>query len=192
MSMKIWIDAGHGRDLKGVNDPGAVHPSGRTEADDNLRYAKELEKQFKAKGFEVIMTRTREDENPSINERCALERKTGCVLALSCHRNAAGPAANGFECWVHSRAPESFIAWGKGIAAAVAPLGLRTRGVYRGAPGYPDFGVNRLTNSPSMLLELGFVTSEADNAVFDAKLEKLCGAIVDGCIRFLRERGKMI
>ena len=191
MSMKIWIDAGHGRNQKGVDDPGAVHPSGRTEADDNLRYAKELEKQFKAKGFEVVMTRTKEDENPTINDRCAIERKNGCVLALSCHRNGAGPTATGFEAWVHSRAPESFIGWGKKIAAGIAPLGLKTRGIYRGAPGYADFGVNRLTNSPSMLLELGFVTNDQDNAVFDQKLSQLCKAIVDGCIEFLKERGKL-
>ena len=57
--------------------------------------------------------------------------------------------------------------------------------------GYADFGVNRLTNSPSMLLELGFVTSDRDNAVFDQKLTQLCKAIVDGCIEFLKERNKL-
>ena len=188
--MKIWIDAGHGRAPK-HNDPGAVHASGRTEADDNLKYAKELEKQFKAKGFEVIMTRTREDENPTINDRCAIERKKGCVLALSCHRNGATPPATGLEAWGHSRAPESFIDWGKSIAEKIAPLGLKTRGIYRGAPGYTDFGVNRLTNSPSMLLELGFVTNDHDNEIFDRKLPQLCRAIVDGCIEFLKERGEL-
>ena len=183
--MKIWIDAGHGG-----SDPGAVHPSGRTEADDNLKYANELARQFREKGFTVVMPRTG-NESVTINDRCAIERKNGCVLALSCHRNGAGPTATGFEAWVHSRAPESFIGWGKSIAEKIAPLGLKTRGIYRGAPGYADFGVNRLTNSPSMLLELGFVTSDQDNAVFDQKLSQLCKAIVDGCIEFLRERGKI-
>ena len=42
-----------------------------------------------------------------------------------------------------------------------------------------------------MLLELGIVTNDQDNAVFDQKLSQLCKAIVDGCIEFLKERGKL-
>lgn len=184
MALKIWIDAGHG-----AGDSGAVHRLGRKESDDNLAYANDLARQFRAKGYVVIMPRTAADQKIDISQRCKIERDNRCALALSCHRNGGIPLANGFEVWVHSRAPESFIGWGKNIAARVAKLGMRTRGVFRGAPSYTDFGVNSNTTSPSMLIELGFVSSDSDNAIFDAKLPQLCTAIVEGCEIFLKERG---
>lgn len=186
---KIWIDAGHGG-----TDPGAVHAaSGRKESDDTLRYALELARQFAALGFTPVLTR-KIDESMTINARCAIERAQGCILALSCHRNAAGASANGAETWVHSRAPQPFVDWGGDMLDRIARLGMRKRGSYKGTPqgkGYSDFGVNRLTNSASMLIELGFVTSDADNALFDAKLPELCGCIVESSVAFLKVRGKI-
>lgn len=179
--MKVWIDPGHGG-----TDSGALHASGRTEKEDNLRYAFELRRQFQAQGWEVVMTRE-DDRTIGINERCAQEVREHCDLALSCHRNGGVPSANGFETWVLSTAPASFVTWGNDIADKVAALGMRKRGSFKGTPagkGYADFGVNRLTRSPSMLIELGFVSSDQDNAVFDEKLPELCEAIVRGCCRF--------
>lgn len=186
---KIWIDAGHGG-----TDPGAVHPgTKRRESDDALRYALELSRQFAALGFTPVLTR-KIDESMTINARCAIERAQGCILALSCHRNAAGPTAVGAETWVHSRAPQSFVDWGSDMLDGIAKLGMRKRGSHKGTPqgkGYSDFGVNRLTNSASILIELGFVTSDADNAIFDTKLPELCRCIVENSVEFLKVRGKI-
>ncbi len=179
---KIWIDAGHGG-----TDPGAVHASGRTEKADNLAYALELDKQFRARGFETILTRTT-DVSVSLADRIALENKENCALALSCHRNGStSSSANGFEIWMHSKAPDSYVQWGEATCERMKALGFRNRGVHRGYVTDPtlNYAVNRDTKAPSMMVELGFVTSDIDNSIFDMRLSKLCEVIVEECCIFL-------
>jgi hypothetical protein len=67
---KVCIDAGHG------GEPGAVNGK-RTEKEDNLRYAQELEKQFIARGWNVIMTRT-EDKDLKLDVRTSLANANKC------------------------------------------------------------------------------------------------------------------
>ncbi|MEM1486037.1 N-acetylmuramoyl-L-alanine amidase [Oscillospiraceae bacterium PP1C4] len=181
MAKKIWIDPGHGG-----TDSGAIHPSGRTEKEDNLKYALELEKQFRARGLETVLTRST-DVTMSLAARTALENSEGCALALSCHRNGGVASANGFEVWLHSNAPDSFVAWGNAICGRMKELGFKDRGTHKGYVTDPtlNYAVNRDTKSPSMLIEMGFVSSDVDNALFDTKLTGLCAAIADECCTFL-------
>ena len=185
MSKKIWLDPGHGG-----KDSGAVG-CGREEKDDNLRYALELARQFGRQGLEIVITRAN-DTSLSYNQRTGMER--GCDLAICCHRNsAATPSAQGAEIWLHHAAIPSIVEWASDtierLEAAGMPArqGTVARGVYKGYRENPnlDYYCNSGTQSPSMLMELGFVTSPEDNARFDRDYPKYCRAIVQAACAYL-------
>ena len=187
MPKKVWIDAGHGGRASG-----AVSGS-RMEKNDTLTFALELNRQFKAQGFATVLTRST-DKNVTLNARTSLERRAKCDLAISCHRNAAtSPTANGLEVWLHSSAPKSYIAWASDMAQGIAKTGMALRagqgtaGVYKGYRDSPkaNYYANSGTNSPSCMLELGFMGSDKDNALFDDKYKEMCAGVVKASCRFL-------
>ncbi len=177
---KVCIDAGHGG-----SDPGAVSTS-RREKDDNLLYAYELQKQFAAQGWAVVMTRT-EDNNLPLATRTAIANSNKCDIVLSCHRNSySNPAANGAEIWLHSQAPQRYKDWAADNLSCFEEIGFTNRGVKLGhASGSGEYAINRDTIMPSMLIEAGFVTNDKDNALFDTAMSEICDAIVRGCCTFL-------
>lgn len=178
---KLCIDAGHGG-----TDPGAINGT-RLEKDDNLKLALELDKQFRNHGWETVLPR-KEDNFLKLDVRTSIANSEKCDLYLSIHRNGATDTnANGCEIWQHSKAPVSFTQWASDILEKMWLLGFKNRGVKRGYNNDPDkdYAVNRDTDMPSMLLEIGFITNMRDNALFDESLHDICAAIVDGCEKFL-------
>lgn len=177
---KVCIDPGHG-----ANDPGAVYGK-RLEKDDTLRLGLELARRFTARGWQTVMTRT-EDARIVLAERTALANREKCDLYLACHRNSfSSPTANGAEIWLHSKAPQDYKDWAVDILVRLEALGFTNRGVKLGyAGGAGEYAVNRDTTMPSMLLELGFISSEKDNMLFDENLTGICDAIVQSCAKFL-------
>lgn len=177
---KVCIDPGHGG-----NDPGSVSGA-RTEKSDNLKLALLLNSQFLAQGWDTVLTRT-DDNSIILANRTALANKEHCSIYLSCHRNGAiDTSANGCEIWLHSKAPLRYIQWAGDILEQIEPLGFKNRGVKLGYRNNPsaDYAVNRDTDMPSMLLEVGFITNIQDNKLFDEKLEAICRCIVKGCCSF--------
>lgn len=186
MSYTVWLDPGHG----GL-DPGTTWGT-RYEKNDNLIYAKELKIQFLEQGFKVISTRT-DDTFVYLAERTKLERDNKCSIALSCHRNGSTDiSANGAEIWLHSQAPNSYVTWADNILKDLEALGFKNRKTHKGFVSSPtsDYAVNRETNSPSMLIELGFIGNPKDNNLFDSKLPEICACIVKRCCEFLNVKYK--
>ncbi|MDR1629591.1 MAG: N-acetylmuramoyl-L-alanine amidase [Oscillospiraceae bacterium] len=162
MAKKIYIDPGHGR-----NDSGAVKGT-RLEKDDNLRLSLLIAEELKEQDAEVLLSRYN-DTNPG--GRTAQANAWGADYYLAMHRNSAGSGATGNEIWVVSNASQNTILKAKAILDAVCSVdGLPNRGVKKGAPNYTDFGVNRDSVMASALLELGFISNEKDNAVFDKSI----------------------
>lgn len=174
MSKKVCLDCGHGG-----SDPGAVNGA-RTEKADVLRIGLKVRDLLAAQGINVVLTRTA-DKDVSINERCKIANGAKCDYFLSIHRNAASPDAVGNEIWVHSQAVAHVVDKAQKILSAVCAVSGKNRGVKKGAAGnYTDYGVNRDTDMPSALLELGFITSAADNKTFDANFDKYAKAVAKG------------
>lgn len=179
MNAKIFIDPGHGGD-----SIGAVY-KGRKEQDDCLRMALAVKSLLLTqKGIEVLMSRET-DINPSITARAKQANEWGAAYFLSIHRNAANGNANGVEVWIFSKCEIGGETYqkAKNIVDSVCektPFG--NRGVKLGAPNYVDFGVNRLTTMHSCLLELGFIDSVSDNAVFDAYFSETALAIAESAM----------
>ena len=174
MAKKVCLDFGHGG-----SDPGAVNGT-RTEKADVLRLGLKVRDLLTAAGINVVCTRDK-DAYVSINDRCKIANSAKCDYFLSLHRNAATPDAAGNEIWVHSQAVAHVMDKAQKILNAVCAVSGKNRGVKKGAAGnYTDYGVNRDTDMPSALLELGFITSDADNKAFDANLGAYAEAIAKG------------
>lgn len=174
MSKKVCLDCGHGG-----SDPGAVKGS-RTEKADVLRLGLKVRDLLTAAGINVVLTRTA-NESVSINDRCKIANAAKCDYFLSIHRNAATPDAVGNEIWVHSQAVAHVVDKAQKILNAVCAVAGKNRGVKKGAAGnYTDYGVNRDTDMPSALLELGFITSDTDNKSFDTHFDAYAKAIAKG------------
>lgn len=155
----VLIDPGHGG-----NDPGALG-FGYRESDRNLLMAQALADALQEGGVGVQLTRT-SDETCSLVQRTQQENILKPDCFISCHMDAAGNAdACGPSVWVHSKAGEEIFSWGEKVAKGIEDCGCvsnRSTSVHRGYTGDPnaDYWVNRMTNSPSMLIEFGFITNQ--------------------------------
>lgn len=171
MAKKIYIDPGHGG-----RQSGAVNVK-RKESDDVLRLSLKVFELLKNQDCEVRMSRTT-DKDVDINDRCADANRWGADYFLSIHRNAADKSATGNEIWIYSKATDITKAKAQNILNAVCKVdGLRNRGVHKGAPSYTDFGVNRITKMHSALLELGFISNQSDNRVYDKYIDEYALAL---------------
>lgn len=171
MAKIICIDPGHG----GVQ-PGAVNGS-RKEKDDVLKMALAVQKLLAKQGVKVVMTRT-SDKDVEIMDRCAIANNADADYFISIHRNSGG--GTGHEAWVLSSATSATTAKAKTIVDNICKVDGKNRGVKKGAVSYSDYGVNKYSNMPSCLLELGFIDSSADNKSFDKHFDAFALAIAKG------------
>ncbi len=89
---RIVIDPGHGG-----KDPGAISPTGVMEKDLTLEIAKILARRLRADGFEVHLTRTR-DEFLTLEERTGFANRKKADLFVSLHINSHhNSSVNGIE-----------------------------------------------------------------------------------------------
>ena len=95
----IAVDPGHGGD-----DPGAVGPSGYTEAECALDIGLRLRDLLEAGGAEVVMTRTT-DVTVSLSERVNIANNAGADIFVSIHNNAFDGTAQGIETFYYEGLP---------------------------------------------------------------------------------------
>ena len=168
----IVLDAGHG----GAN-PGAVY-QGRQEKDDALALTMAVGRILEDRGVDVYYTRTTDIyESP---EQKAMEgNQVGADYFVSIHRNSS-PYPNqysGIESLVYNRYGE----------AARMAYNINQQ-LY--AVGFLNQGVNERTNlvvlnrtqMPSVLVEVGFINTDADNQLFDERFDDIAQAIADGIL----------
>ena len=175
----ICIDAGHGG-----NDPGAVSGE-RYEKDDVLNLARMLAFYLEDAGKTVILTRDG-DSFVELSDRCDKANKSGAALFISIHRNsAASEEVSGVEIWTASNADMLSLKMADKVLSALNTVGISNdRGVKKGTQKSPfsDYVVNRGTKMPSCLIEMGFITSAADNALFDEHADDYARAVSDAVI----------
>lgn len=87
---RVCIDPGHGG-----ADSGAVGPNGEQEKTIALAVSKELMFQLECEGIDSHLTRTSDDDRPSLSERVAESQGDDCFISIHC--NAATPQAEGIE-----------------------------------------------------------------------------------------------
>lgn len=180
--ISVCLDAGHGGE-----DCGATFGE-RLEKDDNLRLTLLVRDKLQANGIKVYLTRE-DDTFLTLEERCQIANRKRCTLFVALHRNSA-QSGSGVEMWVKNTPSDTEWALAENMLSALEDAGIsKARGVKSGYAKNADgnYYVNAHTNMPSCLAEIGFITSDEDNALFDENLDAYADAIAKGIIKTLEE-----
>ncbi len=168
----VILDAGHG----GVN-PGATY-QGRAEKDDVLNLVLQVGRILEANGVEVFYTRTT-DVYESPYQKAMEGNQSGADYFVSVHRNAS-PYPNqytGIESLVYSKGGEA-ERLADNINEQLEIIGWVNQGIQE----RPNLVVLNSTSMPAVLLEIGFINTDADNNFLDANFQATAQAIADGIL----------
>ncbi|AMA08383.1 N-acetylmuramoyl-L-alanine amidase [Picosynechococcus sp. PCC 73109] len=178
----IWLDPGHGG-----AESGALGPTGYPEKAINLLISQKIQKQLEAKGAEVILSRTT-DQDLSLGDRQAAIRELQPTLALSVHYNAlpdAGDAENTAGIgmfWYHPQAHDlaQFL-----HDDLTTQLGRPSYGVF-----WNNLALTRPQEAPAVLMELGFMINPTEfEWITDPQAqEELAGAIAKAIETWLQTK----
>ncbi len=184
----VCIDAGHG----GKGDCGALSgDESRFESNDDLNMALAVEKHLKELGADVLMTRNK-DTYVELYQRPEIANDADADLYVSLHRNSAD-TGQGVEVWVNYDAPDDDTLLAKNILEGLDRVGIsQNRGVQYGYQGYDptakvNYVVNEKSNMPSCLVELGFITDDEDNKLFDENLDAYAKSIAKSIVKTAEE-----
>ncbi len=171
----IVLDAGHGGD-----NPGATY-QGRQEKDDALALTMAVGEILERNGVDVYYSRTTDIyETPT--EKALDANRIGAEYFISIHRNSS-PIPNQYT------GVESLVYSPYGAAANMAySINAELEQV-----GFVNLGVNvrqnlavlRRTSMPAVLVEVGFINTDADNELFDSRFQEIAQAIADGILNAL-------
>lgn len=166
------LDAGHGG-----SNPGAVY-EGRQEKDDVLELTLEIGRILQESGVDVYYTRDT-DIYESPYEKAQEANRTGADYFVSLHRNSS-PFANqytGIETLVYNQYSEA-ARLANNINIQLEEIGFENQGVNERT----NLVVLNRTQMPAVLVEVGFINTDADNTLFDERFSDIAQAIADGII----------
>lgn len=170
MAVRIIMDAGHGG-----RDPGANY-GGRVEKDDNLAMTLAVGRRLEERGFDVVYTRE-EDIYQAPFQKATIANELGGDLFVSIHRNSSGTPNQyqGVETLVYSSGglPERVA---ENVNARLEQAGYINLGIEE----RPRLVVLNSTQMPAVLIEVGFINSDADNVLFTERFEETADAIAEG------------
>lgn len=166
----VTLDAGHGG-----YDSGATY-NGRREKDDNLNIVLAVGELLEQNGVDVGYTRVT-DVYDSPLQKARIANEQGSEIFVSIHRNSS-PNANtysGVETLLYDEGgvkEEMANAINRELAEAGFPnLGINIR---------KDLAVLRRTQMPALLVEVGFLNTDADNTTLDQNFDAVARAIANG------------
>ncbi|NJR32708.1 MAG: N-acetylmuramoyl-L-alanine amidase, partial [Chamaesiphon sp. CSU_1_12] len=175
---KILLDPGHGG-----KDPGAVGPNGYTEKEANLYASKLLANELAMRGAAVYLSRE-SDKFIELSDRQTIIDNLEPTLALSVHHNSlpdgGNPDTKGFSTfWYHAQAQSLAMYLHNHV---VKDTGRPSYGVF-----WDNLALARPVSSPSVLLELGFMSnpSEFELIATPAEQQKMAKSIADGVTQWM-------
>lgn len=179
MAERIIIDPGHGG-----FDAGASYEN-RKEKDDNLRLALAVGQRLENAGYDVVYTRTA-DQYDSPFDKAQIANNAQGDLFVSFHRNSSERPNqyNGVQTLVYGGSPLADRV-AENVNENLAQIGFRNIGTDQRR----ELVVLRRTAMPAVLLEMGFINSDQDNALFDQNFSEIADAIVTGIERALPSSG---
>lgn len=197
----IFLDPGHGG-----SDPGAVG-NGMKEKDIVLEVGLEARKLFEKTPYRVLMTRDSDTNNLTANGKNVTtsssltmradfansNKRTENDIYISIHVNAGG--GTGTETYVFKTTSKldgyNYDKESKALATYIQKrlveyMGFRDRGVKQA-----NYAVLRLTNMPSVLVELGFIDNSSDAAKLKQKYyrQQAAKAIYHGTLDYYGSLG---
>ena len=173
----VVIDAGHGG-----NNPGAVY-RGRQEKDDVLALALAVGAVLEENGVEVYYTRT-EDIYESPVQKALEGNAVGGDYFVSIHRNAS-PYPNQYT-GVESLVYDSY-GQAAGLAGNINARLEQAGFVNLGVQERPDLAILNRTQMPAVLVEVGFINTDADNELLDRRFDEAARGLAEGILDTIRE-----
>ena len=186
----VVIDSGHGG-----SDPGKVGINEVLEKDINLKISKQVEKELKNKGYQVVMTREKDQMlvgetsgNSKIQDmkaRVDLINEKSPGLAVSIHQNSYHEEAiHGAQVFYYSHSSEGKIA-AKLMQQAL--LGADSENT-RQEKANDTYYLLRRTQVPTIIVECGFLSNQQEAELLAGKdyQKKIAEAIATGIDEYLR------
>jgi N-acetylmuramoyl-L-alanine amidase len=197
----VGIDAGHqsrGNSSTEPNGPGSGTykakvtsgtkgaSTGTYEYQLTLKVAKKLRKELLNRGYQVVMTRTKNDVNISNKERAVLINESGADICLRLHADGSVSSARGASALCSSssnRYVGKLAQKSKKLSEAVLSsyceaTGIRSRGLsYR-----DDLTGTNWCNVPTTLIEMGFMTNSTEDRYLcsDKGQKEMVQGLADG------------
>lgn len=169
----VVLDAGHG----GAN-PGAIYDD-RKESEDALNLVLAIGPILEMNGIDVVYTRT-DDIFETPFQKAQEGNEAGADYFVSIHRNSS-PFPNqysGVETLVYDSDSQAAVL-AENINDELEVVGFINLGVNE----RPNLIVLNSTQMPAVLVEVGFVNTDADNQILDTRFDEVAQAIADGIIR---------
>ncbi len=191
-SVTIVVDAGHG----GI-DPGKVGVNNALEKDVNLAIALKLERNLKASGINVVMTRTDDnglysesDSNKKVRDmkkRLSIIEAANPMLAVSIHQNSyPDPSVSGVQVFYYKDSIKSKTAaeiMQTQLVKSLKPAKERV------AQDNSSYYLLKKTSVPIMIVECAFMSNptEADLLIQDDFQERVAWAIYMGIMQVIND-----
>ncbi len=175
----ILLDPGHGG-----KDPGASR-KGAMEKTIVMNVGKLVEQKLKNQGAKVIMTRTG-DTYPSLADRVALSKSSFSEIFVSIHVNATtSSSAKGTETFYNLSSNENGQE-SKLLATKINSQIVKNASMYNRGIKENSFYVNRMVDIPSVLIELGFISNQADfDKLVNSKYQEIYAqSIYNGIVEY--------
>lgn len=172
----VILDPGHGG-----SDYGAIR-CGINEKDINLDISRRVQAILLSKGVSTAMCRDK-DEFVSLQDRTIFSANHSPDIFVSIHVNSSvKPEITGIE--THYYQQESLELAQTVHASMVSCVKSKDRGLFKS-----KFYVINHTEVPAVLVEIGFISNDAERAelVSEARKQATAKAIADGILRYLRK-----
>lgn len=180
---KVCIDPGHGG-----KDKGSTGVSGYIEANAVLDISLKLRDKLLALGFDVAMTREK-DETVSLIQRIKTINTCGADVAVSIHTNASrNTSAHGIETFYSAFSKSSDMLAKFIQEEVVKETGLYNRGIKKklNKDGKDFYYIIRNSKVPTVLIECGFATNELEGKLLSSSVfrERAAQGILNGIIKY--------
>lgn len=159
--------------------------NGRQEKDDALALVLAIGPMLEAGGVDVYYTRT-SDIYESPYQKAQEGNQAGADYFVSIHRNSS-PYPNqytGIESLVYNRYGEA-ARMANNINIQLEQVGWVNQGINE----RPNLVVLNSTQMPAVLVEVGFINTDADNLFLDEHFEETARAIADGILQTIWSAG---
>ena len=179
----VMLDPGHGG-----KDPGAIGLGGLREVDVILPVAKRVAEILAKQGIAVKMTRN-SDYFVGLDERVVMSREAGATLFVSIHANSIDnrPDVNGLELY-HYNIGQSFA---ETVHSTILDY-VNKNGFYLNDRRVRSarFLVLRKSAIPAILVETGYLTSEAESSRLrrDDYQKVMAEGLAKGIIQYIKDR----
>lgn len=159
----------------------------------NLQVAKRLQKELKARGYQVVMIRTKNNVNLSNKKRAQMANKSGADICIRIHADGSSSSSTRGASALYPSTRNPYVAKlsksSKKLSDCVLKNYCQATGIRsRGLSQRDDLTGTNWSQIPVTLLELGFLSNPTEDRMMQrtAVQKKMAKGIADGVDAYFR------